>query len=63
MASYAVGKVVEYRTSEGSWLDAVVLVDNTSDNCDLLVRHDNGPFYKTKLAIALGTTYGTFRVK
>jgi hypothetical protein len=63
MASYAVGKVVEYRTSEGSWFDAVVLVDNTGDNVDLLVRHENGPFYKAKPAVALGTTYQRFRVK
>ena len=63
MASYAVGKVVEYRLRDGQYHDAVVLVDNTGDNVDLLVKHDNGGQWQTKAGVLLGTTYETFRTK
>ena len=63
MASYAVGTIVDYRTSEGPWHEAVVLVDNTGDNVDLKVRHPNGSEWENKAAVALGTAVGKFRVR
>ena len=63
MASYAVGSLVEYRSNESVWHEGVVLVDNTGDNIDLIVRHPNGPQWETKAGIDLGTANDEFRVK